>query len=276
MTVPTPILFANDALSTLASALSNVSTTLSVQSGAGALFPSPAAGQYSVITLYDAATNLVNEIMHMTARSGDTMTVVRAQEGTTALNWLPGDLVQGLITAGTMATIVEMAQGAGVNTVGFSDQKASGTAGGVAANATWTARALNTVLFDPGNLNGSGVVTLSANQLVLGVGTFKIEAHAPCNANRHMLRIYNVTDSAALATGTSENCVSNAVANPDWSRSFVEGVITITTGTKTLAFQHYAGTLYSGSPASDDLGHAVSASGTPETYLIVNVYQLSA
>ena len=102
------LLFANNAGSTLSGAITNVSTTLSVASGAGALFPNPTAGQYFVLTLVDAATGLLREIMWCTSRTGDVLTVTRGQEGTVAQAWNPGDLVQCLITAGMLAQMLQV------------------------------------------------------------------------------------------------------------------------------------------------------------------------
>jgi len=94
------ILFANNANSSLASPITTSATSLTLATGQGALFPSPSGGDYFVLSLTDAATGDVNEITHCTARSGDVCTVVRAQEGTTALNWTTGDFANNRFTAG--------------------------------------------------------------------------------------------------------------------------------------------------------------------------------
>jgi hypothetical protein len=107
------ILFANNATSTIAGSVSNVATTVNVSAGTGALFPSPGAGEYFVMTFTDAATGLLNEIVHVTARSSDTMTIVRAREGTTALNWSAGDLASNLVTAGTMDGMAQVDETSG-------------------------------------------------------------------------------------------------------------------------------------------------------------------
>ena len=105
----TAYLFSNDASSTLAAPISTTATSLTLASGTGALFSSPSAGQQFTLTMNDAATGLLTEIMLCTARSGDTLTVERAQEGTVALNWLAGDLAANLCTAGTMAALLQTA-----------------------------------------------------------------------------------------------------------------------------------------------------------------------
>jgi hypothetical protein len=101
----TQLLFANNASTTLSGPITNVATTLSLTAGAGALFPNPSAGQAFTATLTDAATGLLNEIISCTARTVDTLTVVRAQEGTVALSWLAGDLFNQLWTAGQAAAM---------------------------------------------------------------------------------------------------------------------------------------------------------------------------
>lgn len=101
-------IFANNASSELAGPISPSSTQLTVQSGAGAEFPLPSGAQQFSATLTDAATGLINEIVYCTTRTGDTFNpILRAQEGTVALNWLPGDLVANLLTAGQMAAVVQ-------------------------------------------------------------------------------------------------------------------------------------------------------------------------
>ena len=101
------ILWANNATTTLAGAISNTSTTANLATGTGVLFPAPTGSQYFVATLVDAATGLTREIVHVTNVSGDTVTMVRAQEGTTALNWSAGDIFANLVTAGTMQALAQ-------------------------------------------------------------------------------------------------------------------------------------------------------------------------
>lgn len=99
--------FGNNSNSTLAGPITAGATALTLAAGTGAKFPNPGASQQFALTLYDAATQLINEIMYCTARTGDVLTVLRAQEGTTALAWLAGDLAGALITAGIMGGLVQ-------------------------------------------------------------------------------------------------------------------------------------------------------------------------
>lgn len=109
----TTTLFANNAGSTLAGGITNASLTANLASGTGALFPHPAADEYFVGTFTDASTGLLTEIVHITDVTGDVITMVRAQEGTTALNWAANDLFDNLMTAGTWDNFVQDGQQTG-------------------------------------------------------------------------------------------------------------------------------------------------------------------
>lgn len=108
MTATLTQLAANLAKSNLAANLSSGGTTLSVTPGQGALFPNPGANQFFALTLKDAATGTFTEIVYVTARSGDTFTIVRAQEGTSARAWVSGDQANNLFTAGSFSNLVQL------------------------------------------------------------------------------------------------------------------------------------------------------------------------
>ncbi|MEJ0017547.1 MAG: hypothetical protein WDN25_13470 [Acetobacteraceae bacterium] len=102
------ILFANNARTTLAGAISTVSVTATLAAGSGALFPHPGANEYFVGSFFDALTGVVTEIVHVTNVTGDTITMVRAQEGTSAQNWSAGDLFANRWTAGSANTMIQI------------------------------------------------------------------------------------------------------------------------------------------------------------------------
>lgn len=96
-------LWANGVRVALGAILSAVATTLVVAEGQGALLPSPGAGQFFEATLQRGN---VFEVVRCTARSGDTLTVVRAQEGTTARQWpVTGTTLALGVTAGALARL---------------------------------------------------------------------------------------------------------------------------------------------------------------------------
>ena len=80
---------ANNAYGTLNAGISNVATTLVLNSGEGSRFPTLSAGDYFYATLIDTSNNL--EIVKVTARATDTLTIVRAQDGTTARAYSTND-----------------------------------------------------------------------------------------------------------------------------------------------------------------------------------------
>lgn len=99
------IVFSNFAYATLAAPLGLSDVSMTVASGTGSLFPSPTGGDYAVLVLLDEATKEIREVIWVTARSGDTMTIQRAKEGTTAKVWLVGDICQLATTAGTLGAM---------------------------------------------------------------------------------------------------------------------------------------------------------------------------
>ena len=93
----------NNAESTLTGAINTSATSITVQAGHGARFPTLTGGDWSMITLVKLVAGVPqNEIVKMTARASDVMTIVRAQEGTTALTFSAGDVVQVRVTAGVL------------------------------------------------------------------------------------------------------------------------------------------------------------------------------
>jgi hypothetical protein len=98
--------FTNNATSTLASGISAVATSLTVATGQGARFPSLGAGDYFYCTL--ANTSGTVEIVKVTARSTDTFTVTRAQDGTSAASWLAGDKVELRLVAASLNDIPKL------------------------------------------------------------------------------------------------------------------------------------------------------------------------
>lgn len=88
------ILFTNNAASSLASSITDSATSLTVASGQGALFPSLSGGNIFYATLQSASAGTPIEIVKVTARSTDTFTIVRAQDGTSASAFNAGDKVE--------------------------------------------------------------------------------------------------------------------------------------------------------------------------------------
>ncbi|MCM6993600.1 phage tail protein [Enterobacter roggenkampii] len=101
------LLAANNAQSVLAAGISASATSLTLNTGTGALFPSPVSGtSFFKLTLIDAATGSLTEIVHVTARAGDVFTIQRGQEGTVPRAWSANDIAANMMTAGTLSYIL--------------------------------------------------------------------------------------------------------------------------------------------------------------------------
>ncbi|WP_445446573.1 hypothetical protein [Citrobacter freundii] len=101
------LLAANNAQTVLAAGISSTATSLTVSTGTGTLFPSPVAGtSFFKLTIIDAATGSLTEIVHVTARAGDVFTIQRGQEGTVPRAWSANDIAANMMTAGTLSYIL--------------------------------------------------------------------------------------------------------------------------------------------------------------------------
>jgi hypothetical protein len=95
--------FANNVSTTLANTVGTSDTTITIASTAN--LPTLASGQVMPLTLNDASTGLLYEILYVTAISGTSLTVLRAQEGTSAQSWKVGDYAMCNPTAGAVGGI---------------------------------------------------------------------------------------------------------------------------------------------------------------------------
>lgn len=107
-------LFANNAFSSLASTITNVATSITLATGHGSRFPTPTGGDHFLATLVGVDSNGNEnswEIVKVTTRSADVLTVVRGQEGSTALPWVAGSRIELRATSGTFAGLLQLAGG---------------------------------------------------------------------------------------------------------------------------------------------------------------------
>jgi hypothetical protein len=98
-------IFANSATGYLDTSITTSTTNIVLQTGQGELFPSPSDGNWFLVTLFDGDSTL--EICKCTARSTDTLTLVRAQEDTTAFAFAAGSRCEISVTAGTLEGFVQ-------------------------------------------------------------------------------------------------------------------------------------------------------------------------
>ncbi len=100
----------NNAFGTLNAGINSSATTIVLTAGQGARFPTLSAGDYFYATLIDTSNNL--EIVKVTARSTDTMTVVRGQDSTTARSYSTNDRFELRPTAALFNELATTAEGA--------------------------------------------------------------------------------------------------------------------------------------------------------------------
>lgn len=94
-------LYANNAKSSLLGNIGPTDAVITLPNSEGARFPNPTAGEAFKLTIEDTSGNI--EIIDVTARTADTLTVVRGREGTTARSFSAGTSVEARITAGILS-----------------------------------------------------------------------------------------------------------------------------------------------------------------------------
>ncbi len=133
------------------------------------------------------------------------------------------------------------------------EQQPSGTSAGAFTNGAWRVRALNTAVIN--RIPGAVVAALPVVTLPRGV--YDVFAEAPgFLCDRHVLRLYDVTNAAVLLSGVSALAVGpqgNVISSQ--TNSFVMGRIYLSAATQ-LQLEHRCQT----SRAGDGMGVAMGTS----------------
>lgn len=98
------IVLANNAFATIPSSVSSADTSVTVTSGQGARFPVLGAGDYFYATIASTSGNY--EIVKVTARFDDVLTIARAQEGTLAIPFAANSRIELRITVASIEEYV--------------------------------------------------------------------------------------------------------------------------------------------------------------------------
>jgi len=98
------VILKNNATSTITTAISASDVGLAVAAGTGSLFPTLGTGDYFYATLVSSGGTY--EVIKVIARVGDTMTIVRAQEGTTAQSFASGSRFELRVTAASITDMI--------------------------------------------------------------------------------------------------------------------------------------------------------------------------
>lgn len=117
----------NNAFGTLSAAINTTATTITLDSGQGSRFPTLGSGDYFFGTLVDTSNNL--EIVKVTARSTDSLTVVRGQDGTSGTAFAIGDRFELRPVAALFEDIIDNASVDGITSASSSGVAMSITSG---------------------------------------------------------------------------------------------------------------------------------------------------
>ena len=214
--------FGNNIVSALAADITASQTTIQVMPGTGELFASiltydyiNASNElkvYAKITLTDSGETSF-EVCHLLSVSGDSLTVIRGQEGTTSKGWSLNDVIANFATRGSENQFVQLEQLQ-------SGHYTAGVAGGTANALTLALPAsfflngsndwqLRTPLVVYPGANNTGSATL---QLTMGgkiLGTFKLY-----KGNKTELIANDILKDVALICILDKSKTFFSVANP--------------------------------------------------------------
>lgn len=191
------VLFSNNASGSLASSITSSGTTITLTTGGGAQFPAISGGNYFYATLTDSSNNL--EIVKVTARASDVLTVVRAQEGTTGRAYAAADKLELRVTAAVMNSLPQLAADqtfSGANT--FSAAPTLGTALAVASGGT----GVTTSTGSGANVLGTSPTITSPTLVTPNLGTPSGGQLTNC-LDAGSARVLSTTNWYVYETGTS-------------------------------------------------------------------------
>ena len=140
------------------------------------------------------------------------------------------------------------------------DQKASGDNGGTFTSGAWRTRDINTEFADDDN-----IVSISSNQFTLQAGQYFLRASAPAyKANRHVIKLQNITDGISSIGTTAYNGSSESV----------QGISNISTrftigAAKTFEIQHYG----ANTEGTFGFGVAHDIGGFNSIYTLVEIFK---
>ncbi len=258
-------LFTNNADSILNGAIADVTTSITVKTGEGVKFPSPTGGDFFLVTLFQkvGATETNHEIVKCTSRTGDVLTVVRAQEGTTAKSFSNGDSAELRETAGTLAAKADLASPTFTGTVaGITAAMVGAPSGSGTSTGTNTGDYIH-----PANHVASVITQDASNRFVTdaekatwnakGVGDVTLTGAQTLTNKTITDTVYAVTGTAPALTATNgavQTWTLTAASSP--TNALISGqsiILQITPGAFTITWPSVVFTKQGGSGAAPTL-----------------------
>ena len=154
----------------------------------------------------------------------------------------------------------------------ISDQKTQNSAGGTFTSGAWRTRDLQREIADP-----DGIVTITANQFILGAGSYFIRWSAPAASKidtgtqigKHQSRLYDVTGTAEVEPGSPEN-LAFYIYPPVGASNRSVGVARVSpSGTNTYRIEHQCETTMA------TMGFGYASNFTAEQYTLVEIFKES-
>lgn len=260
------IKFKNFAASTISVGLAPSDTTIALTGGTGSRFPTLGGSDFFYAVLENSS--MQREIVKVTARSTDSLTVERAQEGTTAAIWLAGDSIAQRITAASFDEFLLLAEAAGL-------------AGAASIYDTFDdrwlgAKASNPTLDNDGNALQVGAAYWNTTSTVLRIwtGSVWVDSSVPGGVIGIGSGGTGATNAATAranlsAAGSGANTDITSLAAPALgaATATTQAVKTANTTVATTAFVDRLRSLQLSSTSGrtltiDDRGELISATGT--------------
>jgi hypothetical protein len=256
--------FSNNASSLLASSITNTATTVTIATGTGSEFPTPGAGQVAMATLEDTSGNI--EIVQITARSGDSFTVVRGAEGTTAAAFASGSRFEMRITAGILGTYLQKAGSDTLSgTTNLSGILAVGSGGGIHGGGSGGEISGMALRSQPGDTSNQILIPISSPPTIGGsviLTSANLLSNLPAGAGAVLTNMIVFWHGSSGAIPTGYALCDGTAGTPDLRDQFIVGGGGSLAATGTYAST--TGSTSAGTPVVS--GGTIVAANLPQHY----------
>lgn len=207
-------IFVNNVDTSLSAGITDAATTATLLDVAG--LPTPTGGDFVLLTLIDDSNV---EIVKMTARTGNTVTITRAQESTTARAWAGDTRCFAGITAGSLAGLEADLSGTALNTVAIG--------GDAKADTQWSVAVGDFAWADTGSdasvCVGAGAYSSGIDSVVIGD-----EPYSTGERGIAIGRLAIAAGARAIAIGSANMDAADGILIGDTAYS--DAVDTVTVG----------------------------------------------